>query len=72
MAGITLAQAEAQLSTWLAANTAVSSGQSYSIGNRSLTRVNSTEILKNIDFWDKKVQQLSRSGGVRFYNVIPG
>ena len=37
MAGITLAQAEAKLAEWLAADTAVAAGQSYTIGGRSLT-----------------------------------
>lgn len=71
MAGITLAQAEAQLAIWLAADAAVASGQSYTIGNRSLTRANASEISKKIEYWDKKVRQLSR-GGLRFYNVVPG
>jgi len=71
MAGITLAQAEAQLALWMAANEAVSMGQSYSIGNQSLTRAHSAEILRQIEFWDKKVKELTR-GGVRFYNVVPG
>ena len=38
MAGITLAQAEAQLALWLTASEKVAKGQSYTIGDRSLTR----------------------------------
>ncbi|OPY15232.1 MAG: hypothetical protein A4E66_00151 [Syntrophus sp. PtaB.Bin001] len=73
MAGITLEQAEAQLAVWIAANTAVSSNQSYTIGNRSLTRTNSSEILKNIEFWDAKVKELSSSPSGKRYmaSVIP-
>jgi hypothetical protein len=62
MAGITLAQATAQLTAWLAASTAVSAGQSYSMGARMLTLANLAEILKAIEFWDAKVQEKSRSG----------
>ena len=62
MAGITLAQAEAQLALWLAADAAVASGQSYTIGGRSLTRANAREIRENIDFWDARVQKLTRGG----------
>jgi len=62
MAGITLTQAEAQLAVWLAASTAVASGQSYSIAGRSLTRANAAEIRKNIEFWDGKVNKLTRGG----------
>ena len=68
MAGITLAQAQAQLTTWLAADTAVASGQAYTIGGRSLSRANAKEIRENIQFWDSKVQKLSR-GGIRIRTV---
>ena len=60
MAGITLAQAEAQLAVWVAANTAVASGQSYSIKDRSLSRVDAGEIREQIDYWDGWVRRLSR------------
>jgi len=65
MAGITLAQAEAQLAIWLDALEAVATSQSYVIGNRELTRVNASEIRRQIDFWDGKVTKLSRGGGIR-------
>lgn len=73
MAGITLDQAEAQLAIWLAADTAVASGQSYTIGSRSLTRANAGEISTKIDYWNNKVQQLSRggNGGMRVRGVTP-
>lgn len=72
MAGITLAQAEAQLSTWVAANTAVASGQSYTIGSRQLTRVDAKEILEQIEFWDGKVKELARGGsGMRIRGGTP-
>jgi hypothetical protein len=59
MAGITLAQAEAHLAVWLAADEAVATGQSYTIGGRSLSRANAAEIRSNIDYWEAKVQKLS-------------
>lgn len=62
MAGITLAQAQAQLTAWLAASTAVATGQAYSIAGRSLTRANAAEIRNQIDYWDSKVKTLSRGG----------
>jgi hypothetical protein len=62
LAGITLVQAQAQLTAWLAASTAVASGQAYSIAGRSLTRANSREIRENIEYWDGKVQTLTRGG----------
>lgn len=72
MAGITLEQAEAQLASWLAADTAVSQGQAYQIGTRTLTRANASEIRENIQFWDAKVNALSRPvGGIRVRGVTP-
>ena len=73
MAGITLAQAEAQLSLWLAASTAVASGQSYSIGDRSLTRADAKEIRESLNFWDGKVKELAANsgGGIRVQLGVP-
>lgn len=65
MAGITLAQAEAQLALWLDANTKVASGQSYSIGGRSLSRTDASEIREQITYWDGWERKLSRSASGR-------
>lgn len=70
MAGITLVQAEAKLAEWLAADTAVASGQSYTIGGRQLSRAQAAEIRNNITFWDEKVQKLNR-GGIRIIGGTP-
>lgn len=68
MAGITLAQAEAQLALWLAASQAVAASQSYSIEGRSLTRANAAEIRQQIEFWDNKCKSLSK-GRIKVYSV---
>jgi len=71
MAGITLAQAQAQLDTWLAADTAVASGQEYEIdtgsGRRRLKRADAAEIRQRVDYWDGKVKLLTpaSAGGRR-------
>lgn len=61
MAGLTQAQASAALTRWIAADTAVANGQSYSIAGRSLTRANAKEIRENIEYWDGKVREISDS-----------
>ena len=71
MAGITLAQAQEQLDKWMEANLAVASGQSYTIGSRSLTRANAAEIREQIDFWDTRVKRLSRGGGIKIFGGTP-
>ncbi len=70
MAGITLIQAEAQLTAWLAASTAVAAGQSYAIAGRSLTRANAAEIRENIKFWNGMVKDLD-SGGRQVRGITP-
>lgn len=59
MSGITLTEAEAQLASWIAASTAVASGQSYSIKDRSLSRVDASEIREQINFWQSWVERLT-------------
>jgi len=70
MAGITLSQAETALAAWIAADTAVASGQSYSISGRSLTRANAREITDKIQFWDRQVKRLT-DGGISIRQVTP-
>lgn len=70
MAGITLAQAEAQLQVWMDASTAVASGQSYTIADRSLTRADARAIQQQIQYWDQKVKALSR-GGIKVRGATP-
>lgn len=72
MAGITLAQAEAQLTLWLNASTALASGQEYSIGNRQLKRADLAEVNNSIKMWQGYVNQLSNGGaGMRVRGVTP-
>jgi hypothetical protein len=62
MAGLTVAQAEAQLAAYLAAETAVLSGQSYEINGRRLTRADLTAIQAGIKLWNQRAQTLTRGG----------
>lgn len=73
MAGITLAQAEAQLARWLEADSAVAQGQSFTIEGRSVTKADARAITEKIRFWEGKVAQLSRaaSGRSRTRYVVP-
>lgn len=70
MAGITLAEAETKLALWMEADDKVASGQSYSIGGRSLSRADAKMIQENIKFWDRKVKELS-DGGIKVIAVTP-
>jgi hypothetical protein len=75
MAGITLAQAEAQLAAYLAAETAALSGQSYRIGERMLTRADLAEIRAGVEAWNSRVVSLaaaaSSAGRARSRVVVP-
>lgn len=60
MTGITLETAQRQLEIWLDAEKKVARGQSYQIGNRSLTRADLGKIAERIDYWSNKVTELSK------------
>lgn len=72
MAGITLAQAEAQLSLYLAAEAAVLAKQSYSIAGRSLTYADLGEIQAGIKTWDARCKELTvrATAGSRLRTVV--
>lgn len=65
MAGITLAQAQAQLDAYLAAETAVLAKQSYEIAGRRLTYADLQQIQLGISTWNARVIQLSNAAGGR-------
>ena len=70
MAGITQTQAETNLTAWIAASEAVALNQSYTIGDRTLTRANAQQIMEMIKFWNGEVLRLSRTRGRTRY-VVP-
>lgn len=51
--------AQTHLDAWLAADLAVSKGQSYSIGNRSLNKADAEHIRNQIDYWTRVVNTLT-------------
>lgn len=75
MAGITLETAQKHLDAWLEAELTVTTGQSYTIGSRVLTRANLTEIRNAIDYWNKKAIALDNAkkagGRNRVRRVVP-
>jgi len=71
VAGITLAIAEAQLTESLAALSKVRNGQRVSLNGKDLTRADMAAIQKDVDYWDRQVSRLSRSGGTRVSQLGP-
>lgn len=75
MAGITLSEAQANLTSLQAAYTALIGGVSaYSISttgvSRSLTRRDLSELREEISYWDTYVKKLDR-GGITVRGVTP-
>lgn len=70
---ITEEKAREILGNYLAAQAAISQGQSYSIDGRSLTRVNAREIENAIAYWRGQVIRLclTGSGGPIVRRAIP-
>lgn len=75
MATISLKTAQKHLDAWLEAEMAVTNAQSYTIGSRTLTKANLTEIRNSIEYWAGKVAQLEnlqKNGGRnRIKRVVP-
>lgn len=75
MAGITLKIAKRHLNAWLEAELEVTTNQSYTIGSRSLTRADLSDIREQIAFWEGKVAALEnlekRGGRNRIIRVVP-
>lgn len=63
-------QCQKHLDMWLEAETKVAMGQSYTIGNRTLTRVNATEISKNIELWASRLERARGKSGPRFVRFV--
>lgn len=74
MPGITLAQAQTQLTAYLAAETAVLTGQRYEIAGRMLQRADLAQIRDGITAWDARVKALSvaATGRSRSRTVVVG
>lgn len=74
MAGITLLQAQTQLDSYLAAETAVLSGQSYEIAGRKLSRADLASIQTGISTWNARVITLinQAAGRSRSRTVVVG
>lgn len=75
MAAWTLEQAKEHLQAWMEAELKVTTGQSYTIGRKQLTRANLTEISEKIRFWSNEVikleNQQKKNGTNRVYRVVP-
>lgn len=68
----TLAEAQQHLQAWLEAELAVSQGQEYRIGGRSLTRADVSLIAERIRFWRAEVVRLETGRrGARVLRAVP-
>ncbi|WP_100406663.1 DUF6148 family protein [Bacillus solitudinis] len=71
MTVINLERAHKHLEAWLEAELAVSTGQSYSIGTRSLTRANISEIRKQVTYWRSEISRLQGRGRRKVMRAMP-
>ena len=72
MSVITKEMAREMLQLWLDAERAVTTGKSYTIGTRSLTRANLSDIAERIKYWSNELAKLeSGRRGIRVVRVVP-
>lgn len=71
----TLEIAQKHLNAWLDAEIAVTNGQSYTIGSKSLTRASLSEIRSQIQYWSNEVAKSNniakKKGRNRVMRVVP-
>ena len=58
---LTLTQAQTALDAWIAADLAVTKGQSYTMNGRSLTLANVKEIREQIQYWERRVAAFAQT-----------
>lgn len=69
---ITLEKAQEMVATYIAAEECVLTGQQYSIGDRSLTRANLAEIVKQREKWEMVCARLEKGTRAPLINrVVP-
>lgn len=64
-----------KLNTWLAAEEAVATGQSYQIGTRMLTRADLKQIREEMEYWASKLAEAEAEeksrGRNRLFHFVP-
>lgn len=71
MAGITLAQAEERLTYWMTIEGQLGPNESVTINGTTFNRHQLQDIQKQITYWNRMVQQLTRTSGIRLRQVVP-
>lgn len=68
-----LAEAKEMRAAWIEAEKALTTGKSYQIGTRSLSRVDLSEVRDAIDYWTNEIARIENLavGRGRAYRVIP-
>ena len=71
----TVSECRERLQIWLDAETAIASGQSYTIDNRRLERANLAQVREQIKFWRNELSRASAvasgKGRRRITRIVP-
>jgi len=66
---------EEKVKTWLAAEEAIATGQSYQIGTRNLTRADLKQVREELEYWAGKLAEVESEeqcgGHIRAYHIVP-
>ena len=61
-----------KLKTWMAAEDAIATGQSYQIGTRMLTRASLKQVREQIEYWAGRLAEAEQRGGRnRIFQFVP-
>lgn len=70
MAGIDLATAQTKLDFWLEVDANGGAAKSGSSSGRAVTYHDPDQVRRNIEYWNRKVQALSRGSGVSATRMV--
>ena len=68
--GLTLEQIQEQLAAWLLASTNLAAGKSATIGQRTITRADASEVRSMIGYWNRACIQASKGRGSKNHRQI--
>lgn len=76
MSAYTVEECRKQLAEWKAASIAAANSKSYTIGGRTLTRADWSDIKDALTYWGRELKNAEaaaglRRGGVRMRRVVP-
>ena len=64
-------RAKEMVAGWIEAEKAIMTGQSYKIGNKTLTRADLRAVRESIKYWQDEVDRFDKRSRIRVQQIVP-